>query len=697
MGIPKNTLLGTLATISILYPGNSLGIQKSGKNLKKPNIILILADDMGFSDIDCYGGEIHTPNINNLAKTGIRYSQFYNAARCCPTRASLMTGLYPHQAGMGWMTNADLGTPAYRGDLSKNAVTIAEVLRTAGYDTYMTGKWHLSSTRKDNGGVIDNWPVQRGFNRYFGTVEGAGNYFNLPVYSNNKKYKAPENFYFTNALGDSSAMFIGDHFTKKNNEPMFMYVAFTAPHWPLQALEKDIEKYKGVYDAGWDAIRKQRLEKQVQIGLWTKVPAMTPRDESVPAWETLTADQKREFTRRMQIYAAQVDVLDQNVGKIVAELKKVGQFDNTVIFFLADNGGCAEYITSGKSKDLFGNLEDTFESYRINWANVSNTPYRMYKHWVHQGGISTPLIVHWPNGIDKSLNNIFIRDYGHITDIMATCVELSGARYPRTYNGHKIVPMQGTSLVKHFSNQKNGRGPIFWEHEANISMRDGKWKLVAKTPEDSTFSAKRLELYNIDEDPTELHDLAGIYPQKRDSLYKAWEKWAHYVKVYPMDTREYNIRSQAFKRKINGEFDVDFGDWNVINPKKIADFTIDRSNRISGKNAALISILNTGEKPTDAALAWGFNTAGYEEFDFSLKAMANRTTTLTVRVEEIGNPKNKIAEQVCNLDTKVKQFSFKTQKIDHPAQYRLVFLAGDQPAGDKIWLDSITLTPAEKK
>jgi arylsulfatase len=522
-------------------------VQRQDTDLKKPNIILIIADDMGSSDLGCYGGEIQTPNLDLLAKKGVRYSQFYNAARCCPTRASLMTGVYPHQAGMGWMTNANLGTPQYRGDLSKNVVTIAEVLKQAGYDTYMTGKWHLSSTQKDEAGVNDNWPVQRGFDKYFGIVEGGANYFKLPVYSNNKKYNAPENFYLTNAISDSTVMFINQHFAKNSTDPMFMYVAYTAPHWPLHALDEDIKKYEGIYDVGWDKMRENRLKKQYEIGLWNKNIDLSQRDEKIPSWGSLSLKDKKDFARRMAIYAAQVDAMDQGVGKIVNKLKELNQLNNTIIFFLADNGGCAEFISSGKSKNLNDSLVNTFESYRINWANVSNTPFREYKHWIHEGGIHTPLIVHWPNGIDKSLNNGFIRDYGHITDIMATCIELSGAEYPKTYHNNDIVEMQGTSLVPHFSKKENHRGPIFWEHEANIGMREGDWKLVAKTPENETFDVSRLELYNLSEDPTELNNLAKVYPKKLDSMYLAWEAWAQYVQVYPFDTRKYNVRTKTSK------------------------------------------------------------------------------------------------------------------------------------------------------
>lgn len=686
------SLTATLAFSSALL-GCSPQEQAKKAVAKTPNIILIMADDMGFSDIGCYGGEIRTPNLDRLAQNGVRYSQFYNAARCCPTRASLLTGVYPHQAGMGWMTNADLGTPAYQGDLSKEVATIAEVLKGANYQTYMTGKWHVSNTRKDHGGVMDNWPLQRGFDRYFGIVQGAGNYFKLPLYSGNRKYPSPDNFYFTHAISDSSAMFIDEHFRQNPGNPMFLYVAYTSPHWPLHALQEDIEKYRGVYDEGWDAIREKRLRKQIEIGLWEKEISLTPRDSQVPAWESLSKAEQEEFALRMAIYAAQIDAMDQGIGRIIRKLEENRQLDNTIIFFLADNGGCAEFISSGKSKDLTGDLADTWESYRINWANVSNTPFREYKHWIHEGGIRTPMIVHWPNGIDPSLKSNFIREYGHLTDIMATCVDLAGIDYPQTIGNRKIVPMQGTSLVPHFAKESNHRSPIFWEHEANIGMRDGNWKLVAKTAENATFDPQKLELYNIAEDPTELHNLAAVYPTRRDSMYQAWEKWAGEVGVFPFDTREYNVRSQEYKRKINGEFDVDFGDWDLQNPGQLVDFSIDRSGKISGANSAALTVLKKGEKPADAALVWVFPNGDSNRFEVSFKAVASRNTRLIVRMEQAGNLKNKIAQQIYALTPAQQQFSFRTDAIPQPGHYRLAFYVGDNPAGDKIWLDAITLTP----
>lgn len=667
---------------------SSCKLHQKGNRIERPNIILIMADDMGFSDIGCYGGEINTPNLDYLAKEGIRYTQFYNAARCCPTRASLLTGLYPHQAGMGWMTNSDMGTPAYQGDLSKNAATIAEVLQTTGYNTYMTGKWHLSNTRKDKGGVTDNWPVQRGFEQYFGLVGGAGNYFKLPVYSNNKKYPSPENFYLTNAISDSSAMFIGNHFKLHPQSPMFMYVAYTAPHWPLHALEKDIEKYKDVYNAGWDEIRKRRLTKQTKLGFWDEMPEMSPRDDAVPEWDRLSDAQKKDFARRMSIYAAQVDAMDQGIGRIIAKLKDVGQLDNTVIFFLADNGGCAEYISSGKNKNLEGNLEATFESYRINWANVSNTPFREYKHWVHEGGIRTPLIVYWPDGIESSLDNGFVKEYGHLTDIMATCVELSGAKYPKELKGKAIVPMQGTSLVPHFTGNRNGRGPVFWEHEANIGMRKGYWKLVAKTPENEKFDTNKLELYDISQDPTELKNLAKIYPDKLDSMYQTWKVWANKVGVYPMDTRDYGERSRAYKRMINGEFDMNFGDWDIYNPHEKAIFSIDQTSKISGVNSAEIENIEAG---SEASLIWIFPNGEDKQYDVTFKSTASCNAKLQVSFQRIGKWEGS-SEYEYNVTSQVEKFSFQTKKITQSGRFQLVFNLSQVPMNEKIWLDEITLT-----
>lgn len=691
----NNTVTAAVALSAMTFSCTSAGKMENQLTGDRPNIIVIMADDMGFSDLGCYGGEIQTPNLDRLAWNGVRYSQFYNAARCCPTRASLLTGVYPHQAGMGWMTNADLGTPAYQGDLGKNVRTLAEVLKSGGYGTYMTGKWHVSNTRKDKAGVNDNWPAQRGFDRFFGIVGGAGHYFKLPVFSDNQRYPSPPGFYFTHAISDSSVTFIDQHARKKTGTPFFMYVSYTAPHWPLHALKEDIDKYRGMYVEGWDVIRERRLKKQYDLGLWEEEVILSPRDEKVPEWNSFTEKRKDEFALRMAIYAAQVDAMDQGIGRIVSKLEETGQLDNTIIFFLSDNGGCAEFISGGKSKDLTGDLGETWESYRMHWANASNTPFREYKHWIHEGGIRTPLIVHWPKGIDPSLKNSFVRDYAHLTDIMATCVELSGTPYPEQFNGQPVVPMQGTSLAPHFNRQPNGRGPIFWEHEANIGMREGDWKLVAKTPENEEFHPGRLELYNIHQDPTELQNLAGQYPEKLDSMFKAWDKWAHDVQVYPMDTREYNQRSLAYKRQINGEFDMDYGDWDFHNPAGTVDFTIDRNGKLSGNNSALISVEKQGQKPEDAALQWVFTDEGRKKYTVSFRVAANRESKIDVRLEQVGKAKSIITQNTYSLDQETRQFSFTTGTITESGRYRLAFYMGNNPEGDAIWLDAITLTPVD--
>lgn len=436
---------------------------------KRPNILLIMVDDMGYSDLGCYGGEIDTPNIDRLAAEGIKYKQFYNAARCCPTRAALMTGVYPHQAGMGWMAAADMGTPEYQGNLNENSVTIAEVLKTANYKTYMTGKWHLTNDRKVDGKITNNWPKQRGFDRYFGIIPGGASYFTPTLYSNNNSYKAPDDFYLTNAISDTTTTYIKDHINKNPNEPFFMYVAYTAPHFPLHALEKEINKYKSTYTVGWDTIRKSRFEKQKELGLFSKETLLNPRDTKVPAWADVSKEKQSEFTMRMAIYAAQVDIMDQGVGRIIQTLKEYGQLDNTLIFFLSDNGATAEFVSNGNSKKVDGS-DDTWESYRINWANVSSTPFKEYKHYTYEGGIATPLIIHWPETINSSRTGTFTNDYGQIMDIMATCVDVSGATYPKKNNGKDIVPLQGKSLLPVIQGKNRDRGKIFWEHEANIAM-----------------------------------------------------------------------------------------------------------------------------------------------------------------------------------------------------------------------------------
>jgi arylsulfatase A-like enzyme len=504
---------------------------------KKPNVVLIMVDDMGYSDLSCYGGDIETHNLDALAARGVTFTHFCNTARCCPARASLLTGLYPHQVGMGWMTAANLGHKGYVGDLSSNCRTIAECLKTAGYSTYMSGKWHL--TFDDYAGPMGpkhSWPCQRGFDRFFGTMQGAGSYFNPSSLTLDNGATSPtEGFYYTDAISDYACTFIAEHTSKTDRPPFFLYTAYTAPHWPLHARAEDIAKYRGRFKAGWDVMRRQKHQRMIDIGLLDPAWKLSPRDDGVPAWDSLAREEQDVFDLRMAIYAAQVDAMDRGVGRIVECLKNHGIFDDTLILFLSDNGGCHEEI-HWKSHDpaSFG-TDDSFESYGRGWANVSNTPFRLFKSWVHEGGIATPLIAHWPNGI--SARGALDPQPGHITDIMPTCLELAQARYR---SDHEHLPdLVGKSLVPSFSGGNNERGCIFWEHEGNRALRKGRWKLVAKGV------AGPWELYDMVVDRSEQNNLASKHQDIVNELAGEWERIAARAYVFPLDGRGWDERIKS--------------------------------------------------------------------------------------------------------------------------------------------------------
>ena len=527
-----------------------LSLPLMAQTSQKPNVILIMADDMGYSDIGCYGGEIQTPNIDKLAATGIQYTQFYNAARSCPTRASLMTGLYPHQAGMGWMTVANLGTPQYQGELNKKSLTIAEVLKTAGYATYMSGKWHLTRNYDETQSAEKhNWPLQRGFDRFFGTIPGGGSYFSPNgLASGNTIITAKQPFYYTDAISDSAVSYIRENTELKKKKPFFMYVAYTAPHWPLHAKEADILKYKGKYDKGWDVIRQQRYDRMKKMGVIPENTNFPVRNEDAAAWYSIPKRLQPELAHRMEVYAAQIDNMDQGIGRIVAELERTNQLENTIILFLSDNGACAEMISHDDKIGEIGPTDASFESYGLAWANASNAPFQMFKHWVHEGGIAAPFIVHWPKVIKVENQGKFYYKPAHLVDIMATLVETGGANYASLIKKNpEIQPLEGQSLSSTFQLIDNHRKPIFWEHEANIGMRDGKWKMVAKTKEGDANIGK-LELYDIDADRSETNDLSAKNPELTKKMYDEWVVWANRIGVFPLDAREYNERAKASRK-----------------------------------------------------------------------------------------------------------------------------------------------------
>ncbi len=535
-----------------------------------PSIVVIMSDDMGFSDIGCYGGEIQTPNLDALAAGGLRFTQFYNTARCCPTRAALLSGVYQHQAGIGLMTE-DNRLPGYRGELGRNVMTIAEVMRRGGYRTYMAGKWHVTRSVQPQG-PKNNWPLQRGFDRFYGTITGAGSFYDpttlcrdntfiTPV--NDSEYK-PQTYYYTDAISDNAVKFLRQHERESPGTPAFLYVAYTAAHWPMHALPRDIEKYKGKYDAGFAPIRQKRFERLRQLGLIDQNIKMAPQADD---WEKV--GNKAWEARNMEVYAAMIDNMDQGIGRIVAELKRQNRLDNTLIFFLQDNGGCAEGLGRQAPKDGYAaNLkpmgpddlqtkiwppmqtrdgrplrtgpgvmagpEDTYIAYGRGWANVSNTPFREYKHFAHEGGISTPLIAWWPKGIDRALAGKLEQQPGHLIDIMATCVDVAAIAYPKRHGDQDILPFEGVSLKPAFAGQPLARkDAIYFEHHLNGAIRDGDWKLVRYGETGKPARLRDWELFNIRSDRSEQNNLAKQHPDKVKAMSDKWEAWAVRAQVKP--------------------------------------------------------------------------------------------------------------------------------------------------------------------
>lgn len=518
---------------------------------RKPNIVLILNDDMGYSDIGCYGGEVHTPNLDRLAAGGLRFSQFYNTARCSPSRASLLTGLHPHQTGIGILTY-DLGPEGYAGNLNHRCVTIAEALKTSGYRAYMSGKWHVASSLTE---ATDAWPMQRGFDQFFGTIIGAGSFYDPNTLTRNNQNAEHEaaarpGWFYTDAISDDAADAIVAHAASHADQPFFQYVAYTAPHWPLHAHDEDIARYKGRFDAGWDQLRQERLDKLVHSAILRDIWQLSDRDPSQPPWTQ--AGHKAWLLRCMEVYAAQIDRMDQGIGRILEALEETGQIDNTLVIFLADNGACAEdipeHVTAdqlvnklhiarattragapvhlGNNPELMPGPENTYQSYGSAWANLSNTPFRLYKHWIHEGGIATPLIMHWPAGIAE--RGQVRHTPGYLPDIMATILDVTATPYPMQYAGHRIEPLEGHSLRTAFEHDTADRPAMFWEHEGNAAVRIGRWKLVRKYPQD-------WELYDMQTDRTELHDLAAQHGARVADMKAQYQAWARRCGVIPRE------------------------------------------------------------------------------------------------------------------------------------------------------------------
>ena len=501
----------------------------------KPNILLIVADDLGYSDLGSYGGEIETPNLDALAENGIRLTRFYNTGRCCPSRVSILTGQYPHRVGVGHKV-ADLGMPGYRGRVHGDALTIAQVLKSAGYRSFISGKWHL--------GTPD--PCDHGFEEFYGTLVSAqtfwdpDHYMRTPESRTKIEYERGA-FYGTDAVTDHAIEFLG-RARSTPNQPWFLYLAFHAPHFPLQAPKETIAKYADKYQVGWDTVRETRLAKMKQLGIVPSETKLTPRSRYWdfgeyetginPAWVDLPEDRRLDSARRMAIYAAMIDRIDQNIGRIIQDLRTTIELENTLVIFMSDNGACAEwdpfgFDISSSNQNILHRGEQietmggpgTFHSAGSAWANASNTPWRLQKHYNHEGGIASPCIIHWPRG---NVRRGAIEDQPtHIIDLMPTILELTAASYesPLDLVGKSLVPLMTSDTDQHRT--------LYFEHEGNRAVHDGKWKLVA-------LNDQPWELYDMDVDRTELNDLKQEFPDQLKRLQKLWDEWAEANHVTPL-------------------------------------------------------------------------------------------------------------------------------------------------------------------
>ena len=492
----------------------------------KPNIILILVDDMGYSDLGSYGSEIHTPNLDRLAAEGVRFTQFYNNSICAPTRASVLTGQYPHKAGIGYF-NVNLGLPAYQGYLNKESITFAEVLKQGGYQTYLSGKWHVGGDSSDH-----EWPLQRGFDHAFGFLGGATSYLYGPAvrrglrepgpfYDDNKaiSFRGDPDFYSTDKITDYAVRYLKE--ASKTPKPFFLYLAYNAPHWPLQAKKEDIEKYKGLYDIGWDSIRTQRLKKQKELGILPANTRPSVKDNDIPDWNSLTFEEQRFWSRKMEVYAAMVDRLDQQIGRVLETLRDTKASDNTLIIFLSDNGAPVEDVShlmgAAVNEGPVGTA-GSFESQSKNWSYASNTPYRAFKSYAYEGGIRTPMIAWYPGQIKAG--GILEGD-GHVIDLAPTFYDIAGVAYPAKYNGVSTNKLPGKSLKNVlFQQTALAERPIFWERAGNRAVQLGKWKLV------SIFPSYQWELYDISGDRGETKDLSAQNTEIVNKLSRLYFDWA---------------------------------------------------------------------------------------------------------------------------------------------------------------------------
>lgn len=512
---------GLLAAALTLAAGSTVAREPPAR----PDIVLILADDLGFSDVGCYGSEIATPNLDRLAASGLRFTRFHNAARCCPTRASLLTGLYPHQAGVGHMLG-NLRPPAYTSGLNDRCAGVPELLAQRGYRNYHAGKWHV-------GGAADptspNFPLRRGFHRTYHTA-GGGNYFApRPLFLDAKPVEPAGDYYITDAITDSAVRFLEEHGKRQPDRPYFLNLCYTAPHFPLHARPEDVERYRGRYRDGWDRLRERRFARQRELGVIDRRWRLSARDPVAAPWES--AGDREEWDLRMAVHAAMIDRMDRGIGRVLDTVRAMGRERNTLVLFLSDNGASAEALDSWPNPARGhrpGSVTGTRESHRcieIGWANAANTPFRENKMWIHQGGIATPLIARWPRGIRRRPGSL-THQVGHVIDLAPTLLEAAGVTYPDSLGERRLLPLEGLSLLPVFRGGLLPARTLAWEHEGNRGLRRGDWKLVA--PHLGPW-----ELYDMAADGTETTDMAARRPERVRELAAEWQAWADRVGVVP--------------------------------------------------------------------------------------------------------------------------------------------------------------------
>ena len=673
-----------------------------------PNVLVMLVDDLGFSDLGCFGSEIDTPSINTLAAEGVRYTNFHVNPMCSPTRASLLTGLNSHMAGMGHVAHFDPGFPGYAMELRENAVTMGDIFQSNGWASLMVGKWHLcKDSQLSEAGPKHSWPLQKGFERFYGILGGFTN-FHHPhrLCEDNHAIDIdtyPEGYYFTDDLTDQAIKMIRELRSSHPHKPWFMYFSHGAVHAPLQAKETDIEKYRNKYESGWDEVRKLRFEKQKEIGVIpsdVELPKRNHEDNhAVKAWDELTEKEKGLFARYQEIFAAMVDNVDQNFQRLRSSLEDMGEWENTIIVFTSDNGGSREGQELGTSAyfrtllsftghkelesvdtdyerfDLLGGPR-SLAHYPMGWAMASNTPFRLYKTNTHQGGQQVPLIISWPKKLSDQ--NTIRKQYQHVTDLLPTICDLVGIKIPEEKDGEALPPAAGHSFAKSLDNPEvsSTHPEQYYEMIGHRGFYEEGWSAVTIRKPQTPFSEEKWELHHLSEDPTEIRDLSEKYPEKLEQLKDKWQQAAWDNQVFPLD------EGNMVKETLRPPWEAELVEETALYP---GTPTLERwksQQLINFRNWGVEVLVNYKSDDEGTLLAHGDQGGGYsfvvEEGELIFTHNGYGDTT------EINCGKVPIGESIIHL--KVDPPDFLTWDIE-------IFLNGDLVAQQKGLVALLAMAP----